>query len=296
MERVTQAGTTDILQLLHTRLDEHFAALKASRSALEPASPVFALEHSLDSGDLALLKDAVREAILRGFSARSRKWWLPFVIYAAEVGYDYLGDEYWHTFEATTPGWGSYDGDRRHIIKSFFVRFAEEYGGARPTGAWAQHFCIICWPITHAVLPAYLQRHLAQLLFEYRRGLTTDLLNDPAALGARLGPRSSGYTERFRIFCQNTSLLGHVAAALLSGDDEETPYLDGSTLHRIVEDLSAEWQSRRWLLDAKRFANQVRTTGLMPAGAPTGARASCTQTRRPERLPSVATSGEALAR
>lgn len=286
VERVAQAEAIDILQFLHAKLDLHFRTLNESRRALDLASPVFALEHGLDTDDLALLKDTVREAVRTGFKVRSRQWWLPFVAYAAEVGYAYVGDEYWHTFAATTPGWGDYDGDRRHIIKTFFVRFADQYGGARPTGAWAQHFRIICWPITHAVLPSYLQRHLAHLLFEYRRGLTTDLLDDPAALGIRLEPRSVGYTDRFRIFCQNTSLLGHVAAALLSGDDE-TPYLLGSTLHRIIEGLSAEAQSRRWLHDAKRYANQVRSTGLRPAAGVVSSRANGIHLRKAERLPAA---------
>jgi hypothetical protein len=284
VERVAQAGMADILEYLHAKLDLHFSSLRDSRSSLQPPSPVFALEHDLAEADLGLLKDAVRGAVRTGFPLRARRSWLPFVVYATEVGYDYVGDEYWTTFEAATPTW-AYNGDRQ-VIKTFFLRFAEVYGGARPTGAWAEHFRIICWPITHAVLPTYLQRNLAQLMFEYRRGLTTDLLSNPTALGAWLGPRAAGYTERFRIFCQNTSLLGQVAAALLSGDGDESPNLLGGTLHRIVEGLSAEAQSRAWLHGAKQHANQVRLTGMRRPTSGSGGRVGL-QRRRTERLPAA---------
>ncbi|GAA0556226.1 hypothetical protein GCM10010172_43920 [Paractinoplanes ferrugineus] len=216
---------------------------------------MFALEHGLSGDDLDLLMSTVRSAVRKGLGAGSRQWWLPFVVYAAESGYHYVGDEYWPSFEQSTPGWRS---DQRPWVKTSFQRFAAEYGGAVPTGAFASNFTIIAWPITHAVLPTYLQRQLAQLLFDFRGALTSDLLDDPASLGARLARRATAYTDRFRIFCENTTLVGQVAAALLSGDEEQTPYLLPSTLERIVEGLSEERQARHWLKSAQRTASRVR--------------------------------------
>jgi hypothetical protein len=279
MEQVAKGGTVEILRYLHEKLDVHFRQLHERRLQLEPASPVFALEHDLCDADLELLKTTVRAAVAQGFGARVRQWWLPFVVYAAESGYDYAGDEYWPSFEAATPSWRTC-GDRQRI-KAWFVKFADDYGGAVPTGAFAEHFTIISWPITHAVLPTYLQRQLAELLYGFRTGLTTDLLNDPSALGARLASRSSGYTERFRIFCENAALLGQVAAALLSGDDEDSPYLVRSTLNRLVDSLSGERQSRLWLSRAKQSASRLRTYGFRTRGVGT------TQPRRGERLPAA---------
>ena len=89
-----------------------------------------------------------------------------------------------------------------------------------------------------AVLPIYLQRNLVQLLFEFRMALTSDLLNDPEELGARLASRAGAYTERFRIFCENTA-LGSVAVALL-GEGDESRYLLPSTQQRLVESLNRE--------------------------------------------------------
>ena len=107
-----------------------------------------------------------------------------------------------------------------------------------------------------------LQRQLAKLLYEFRTGLTSALLNDPDELGVRLAARSGWYSSRFRNFCQNTPLVGQVAAALLSGDDGESPYLVKSTLDRLIAGLSHERQVRHWLTSAQRAANRVRASGF----------------------------------
>ncbi|MEV1203229.1 hypothetical protein [Microbispora rosea] len=268
MERMTRSGSADILEYLHKHLDHHFRLLHERRKLLQVAAPVFALEHDLGDADFKLLLAAVRGAVTQGLPAHCRVWWLPFVVYAAEIGYGYAGGEYWPLFAQKTPGWESSPGwnvsSHRDRIKRWFRRFSVDYGGAEPKGSFAENFNIIAWPITHAVMPAYLQRQLARLLFESRAVLTTEMLSDPRALGTCLASRTAGYSERFRLFCANQSLLGQVAAALLSGEDEESPYLVRSTLDRLVSDLSEERQSRTWLTRAKHSAGLVRSSGFRP--------------------------------
>ncbi|MEU9342003.1 hypothetical protein AB0D74_12395 [Streptomyces sp. NPDC048278] len=268
MEGMARDGSVEVLKYLHKRLHDHFRTLHEHRQALRPAAPVFALEHNLSTSDFELLRAAVRGAVGQGLDTRSRTWWLPFVVYAAEIGYEYAGDEYWPLLAQKTPGWESGPGwsvtTNRQRIKRWFERFAADYGGAEPKGGFAANFNIIAWPITHAVIPADLQRQLAQLLFESRAVLTAELLSNPHALGACLASRTGGYSERFQIFCSNQSLLGQVAAAMLSGDDEDSPYLVRSTLTRLVDDLTNERQSRTWLNRAKHSANLVRSSGFLP--------------------------------
>jgi hypothetical protein len=255
------AGVGEGLSLLQQRLERHFAALRAERDQRAGEDfPIFALEHGQGEVELELLETAVREAV--------RQWhlpdaaYLPFVVYAAEVGYDYAGEEYWQTFSARTPGWSELED--RHFIRRVFLRFADRFGGARPTGPWAEQFSIICWPITHAVLPTDLQHQLVRLIFEYRSALTSDLLAEPEALGARLAARTAHCSSRFRYFAQNTGLLGQVAAALLSPENESSPYLSEPTLKRIADSLSTHHQARHWLRDVKSAADRVRTHGFLP--------------------------------
>ncbi|MFJ9946657.1 hypothetical protein [Kitasatospora sp. NPDC091207] len=228
------------------------------------------MEHDLGGEELELLLAAVRGAVADGLDARYRAWWLPFVVFAAEIGYDYDGGEFWPLWGQKAPGW---EGGphwnvplNRKRIRQWFRRFADDYGGAEPRGGFASNFTIIAWPITHAVMPADLQRQMAQLLFESRGVLNAELLADPDALGGCLAARTVGYSDRFRIFCANQSLLGQVAVALLSGDEEESPYLVRSTLARLVSDLSNEQASRSWLLRARHSANQIRSRGFLPTG------------------------------
>lgn len=277
MSRVASSSTVDLLQHFHEVLSAHFGDLRDARAQLEPTSPVFALEHDLTDQDLELLKSAVRDAIKSHFLTRYHKTWLPFVVYAAEMGYRYEGDEYWVTFSSLTPRWTSQE---RSTVRDWFLRFHNEFGGARPTGAWANQFTIIAWPITHAVLPVDLQRQLAKLLYEFRTGLTSTLLSDPDELGVRLAARAGWYSARFRVFCQNTQLVGQVAAALLSGDDGESPYLVKSTLDRLIAGLSHERQGRHWLNSAQHAANRVRASGFSKP-APSGNRSPSNTERLP---------------
>lgn len=270
MVELAPDSAVDVLTQLHSRLDAHFRALRESRDRVPGQPAIYALEHGLSDVELDSLRSSVRVAVLLGFGARYwRQAWLPFMVYAAESGYDYEGTEYWPSFEEQTPRWAVY-GDRDRV-RAWFRRFADEYGGAVPRGAFARNFTIISWPITHAVLPVYLQRYLAQLLYDFRMGLTSELLQNPEELGVHLEPRAWGYTDRFRIFCSNTSLLGHVAAALLSGEGEDSPYLLRATLQRLVEGLEQEADAKRWLHGARSAASRIRARGFQPSGTGRGA-------------------------
>ncbi|MBA8920387.1 hypothetical protein [Nesterenkonia jeotgali] len=247
------------LASLHDKLSVRFHLLYAHRKQLSSTPPVFALEHDFSAEELDDLRDAVRRGVGTGLRQGHRESWLPFIVYAAEIGYEYAGAEYWPSFQDVTPGWQSSD---RQWLRDRFVHFRNTYGGAEPGGTFAEVFNIIAWPIAHSVLPTYLQRHLAQLLHDFRGSLKSDFLQAPEELGRLLARAASGYPERFRVFCENTSLVGHVAAALLTGENEESPYLSGATLERIVESLSQEQQAGSWLRSARQSATLVR--GALP--------------------------------
>lgn len=271
MVEVEKGSTAETLEFFHDLLDAHFRAIHERRQKLGTPSPVFALEHGLDADDRKLLHDAVVAAHAERIITRaSSRWWLPLVVHAAEVGYIYDGVEFWPIYAKATPGWidSEYERDR---VRAWFNKFSSEYGGAIPRGAWATTFRKIAWPITHAVLPRYLQVQLARMLFDYRTAWPS-LLDDPEALGIRLHSWSRYYGERLEKFCQNTALLGHVAVALLlSGEDAPSPYIESSTLDRLVESLNSERQSRRWLHDARRSASTVRTHNFKAASGGGGA-------------------------
>ena len=244
----------------HARLASHFEALAARRHSGSGTPPVFALEHGLDDTEIELLSRKVRTYI----RSRTPSWEhrLPWIVYAAECGYGYSGNEYWQTFEAETPGWKA-RGDRYWIRKCYHW-FQRTYGGAKPSGQWAGHFTIICWPITHAVLPKDLQRQLARVLYEIRSSFSQAVFTDPSTLGQLVATRSWTASERFQHFVQERQLVGQIAAALLlEGESGTDSLLDAPTLGRISRDLDKERRGREWLRAARYSARErARVRGL----------------------------------
>ena len=236
------------------RLSRHFEALalsRAQRTAL-PA-PVFALEHGLEPVDLQALTLALRAHVAKGPPATSHD--LAWIVYAAELGYRYSGDEYWQTFEAETPGWTTH-GDR-YWIRDRFRSFHKKFRGAVPSGPWAEHFSIICWPITHAILPRDLQQQLARILYELRHSFSAELFESPLLLGEFIAARSWNATSRFQHLAEDTQLVGQIAAALLlQGTLGTDTLIHPATLRRIGEDLDHERRGREWLIGARRFAQE----------------------------------------
>lgn len=176
------------------RLEKHFGELRKGRSTIASGKSVFGLEHGLTATELKDLSGAIREQILAGAPSCNHR--LAWIVYASELGYVYAGDEYWQTFEEETPGWIIY-GERPWLRDCFFW-FHEEFGGVKPSGRWAEHFSIICWPITHAVLPRDLQRQLARILFNLRHSFSAELFESPLMLGEFIAARSWNATSRFQ--------------------------------------------------------------------------------------------------
>src|SRR5262245_34054869 len=117
------------------RLQQHFADLRRGRLASVGNKPLFALEHGLDPNQLPDLAGEIR--VHSKNDPPSTEHSLPWIVYAAELGYGYAGDEYWQTFEEDTPGWVIHG--ERHWLRERFRWFHDQFGGARPSGAWANH-------------------------------------------------------------------------------------------------------------------------------------------------------------
>lgn len=229
-------------------LEQHFAALAESRTGTP--FPLFALEHGLASNDILAIKQLLRSRI------STEDWlaphWLVWVVYATEFGYEYFGDEYWQSFEEFTPYWR--EKAKRSFLRDWFVRFHQKYNGITPTGRWAQHFPIIAYPITHSILPRYLQHQFAKALFDLRYQLAR--LDDlsPAAIGEYLSQNVFDATSRFRQFLQQQELTGRLVLALLSNRTQEGmgPIFE-PTLQRLVADLEEARSAKEWLSETRRL-------------------------------------------
>ena len=235
------------LKNLQDCLDAHFRSLASVRERSD--FPIFALEHGLSAEELKRLKSLLR--------ARHRArlplmpHWLLWVVYASEAGYGYTGDEYWPSFEKQTPNWQFYD---RPKIKTWFRRFQKSFNGVVPSGPWAEQFSIIAWPITHALLPRYLQRQFARLLYDLRFRLASASSLDTASIGRLLAAHAYHASTRFQAFLQQEELTGRIVAALLHSHQQED-LIHTPTLTRIVGDLERVRSSREWLKETRRVVS-----------------------------------------
>ncbi|MCY4026055.1 MAG: hypothetical protein OXH75_07035, partial [Acidobacteria bacterium] len=245
----------------NARLAQHFSQLREVRHATRGDRPIFALEHGLDAEERKAMVAALRAHFAQ--AAPSMDHALPWIVYAAEIGYGFTGDEYWQTFEEQTPGW-SERGDR-YWLRDCYRMFEREYRGARPSGPWAEHFSIICWPITHAILPRDLQYQLARILYDLRHSFSAELFESPPKLGEFIAARSCNGSSRFQNLAQETHLVGQIAAALLlDGQHGTSSLIHAAALQRIGVDLERKRQAREWLRRARRSAHdRAQIRGLL---------------------------------
>lgn len=230
-------------------LEGHFGELADVRA--ESGFPLFALEHGLTEENVHEIGALLRKRLVDG--ARLGRHWLVWVVYATDLGYDYDGDEYWRSFEEITPLWRqSAASSRRNQLREWFVKFQREYNGVAPSGPWAGHFSIIAWPITHAILPKYLQWQFARTLFTLRYQLAHLESLTPRFIGSLLAANAWETSSRFREFIQQQELAGRIVLALLSDRkiEGQSPIYP-PTLDRLALDLEQVQSTREWLKETR---------------------------------------------
>jgi hypothetical protein len=249
---------TEDLKYWQKKLERHFSSLHQARK--DKGLPVFALEHGLNEGERRTISGLLRSS-LQNYEAPGHSWLL-WVIYAAEQGYDYDGDEYWRTYQARTPLWT--ERADREALRRWYQKFHTTYGGIKPTGSWASWFSIIAWPITHALLPRDLQYQLARALYQLRFPLASRIDELPSAIGHYIATASIESSSRFQNFLQQEELVGRIALALLGGHTGgEQQFIYPPTLERIVEDMQRARDARAWLRDARQAVEKIRIKGAL---------------------------------
>lgn len=244
------------------RLDEHFLTLKSERS--ERGYPVYAFEHGLQTVDIAAIKGELQRQ-LQTTRRLQQEYWLLWTVVAAEIGYTYDGDEYWQSFSREVPSWPLL-GDR-DVMRDWFRAFAARFSGFAPSGRWADHFSIIAWPITHSILPVYLQSHFAAHLHDIRYELAQEGYLGIALLGEFIRCRYYGGSSRFSNFLQQVELTAHLVFALRDEDmPGEVSPIHRPTLARIVSDLESRQSGRMQLRETRTILREARlqaTHGLV---------------------------------
>lgn len=246
-----------------TRLERHFESLAHKRAG--SGFPIFVLEHGLSAEECEEIATLLRSRLKAGLPLSPH--WLLWAIYTTERGYTYAGDEYWPSFEEQTPAWEHAD---RYKVAPWFRKFEKAYDGVVPSGPWAEHFRIIAWPITHAILPRYLQRQFARALYDLRYRLAGMSSASATGIGRLLAAQAPYGSTRFQEFLQQEELSGRIVLALFGTTPEEGKEpIHPPTLKRIVSDLEKVRSARDWLKETQRVVRD-RFHGIGHGAGPTG--------------------------
>jgi hypothetical protein len=244
---------------IESRLHENFAALADKRK--RNGWPIFAIEHGLHSDEVEILKSEL-QADLSRTQKMSRGHFLVWVILAAEIGYSYNGDEFWQSFEQEVPAW-RYWGDRLGL-KRRYLRFEENYRGFRPQGRWAEHFSIISWPISHAILASALHSKFAQLLHDRRFELAARQNWTNSELGKFASDSYYGRSTLLAGLLEQHELIGNLISNLRSETQDigDAP-IQLSILQRLCRDIES---ARLGKSNLQGFQRVQRTTNIRVKG------------------------------
>ena len=229
----------------HDELDKRYCALRDSRNG-----PVFFIEHGFNEKEIVELVTAVRQA-LSVLPLDSHRWdshYLPLIVTATEVGYQYqgTGTDFWPQLEIQFDLHISVSDRQR--IRDLFYRAAKLYRGATPPSTpWATAFRLIAWPITHALVPREFHRSFSRALANLKVNVT-DLSDGELHRAIRIA--ASQPSARFLTLLEEEELIVAATRGLLGIPSEE---LCSDTLQRIASDLDEDQVSRRRVAAARRF-------------------------------------------
>ena len=244
---------------IHRKLDERYHKLKDSRK-----SPIYFIEHGLSQREVDHVVEEIR-LLLNSYPIEC-KWWdanyLPLIVAATEVGYRYRGNgtDFWPNIEDRfgVP----VNVNDRHRIRRHFHKASSIYRGAQPPDTpWARAFCIIVWPITHALLPIEFHRQLAIVLKNLRNNVSE---LDDKELHDAIRIAATECSTRFMTMIEDASLVVTMTRRLLGDVRIE---LSSEVLERISEDIASDQTTKRAVSIARRIQLR-RGSGPSPPSSP----------------------------
>lgn len=235
------------LDNLQHELSARFTSLRDSRTA----SPVYALEHGLDSERLRILRDSVGAAVRRtGVSSWWRERPLPLLVVATEVGYAYrgTGTDFWPALCAALAAELSFAEHAR--LSELFESAHAAVGLKRPADTpWNRLFHHIAWPISNAIAPLEIHRGLALALQRVFQSPPPSLEGADLAGALRAAARALG-SPRVEEWVSDQTLSVALSRRLMRLDHDDV--ISPEAMERIWRDLSADTVARRAMRLAMR--------------------------------------------
>ncbi len=237
----------EALRQSHERLTEHFGNKRSADD--DTRAPIYFGDHGVTVDERETLRELVRNG-LRCKPLDAFEWslaYLPLLISAVEVGYDYHGNgtDFWPKLTESL-GY-SFGTDDRSRLSNWFAKASSRFGGVAPGKSdWEQAFCHIAWPITHAVAAKDIRRPFADCLRRFRRDVTNESLKDETIVSDLANISTPVGSRRFRTWLEQQSVVAGIVRDLLGGKPlDEAGLFSKSFRDRLIEDLRSEPEIRR---------------------------------------------------
>ncbi len=251
--------TRQVLSDYHNRLSQRFRQIADTRQG----NPVFLLEHGMPSDERKCLTESLQR-VFRLFDGsvdvKFGSCYLPFLVIATEIGYDYTGNEkvFWPKLENELQC-DVFTLTERQTISDWHEKANILFRAARPPETtWAKQFRHIAWPITNSVLP----KDIRLPLMESLRAIPSNYYLDsaPDLIARFLRDRTDGTPRRYQYWL-NGPLIGRIALSLIS-DDDSSDFLTLETLNRIRDDMKRDENIVSKLKGLKDRINEDKSSKL----------------------------------
>jgi hypothetical protein len=221
-----------------------------------PNSELYLLDHPLNESEIIEMEMELK----KHWDGHDNSYFetqfkLCYLVSLTELAFEFNGQRFWPEAEKkfSAVGYPFYwDGYSQYKAKprinEFYLNFQEEFNGVVPLGRWADTYCYMSRPITHAILPRNLQDKLFKFIRDSLESLDSESFETPKKLGEEIQKnykaRELQENSQFDTLFEHPTLLGTLVFNIAEKKPtipeavEELVNLEPRTFERIKERLN----------------------------------------------------------
>ncbi len=228
------------IKTIQQRLTNNFNSIRENRDTKE--HPIFAIEHKLEKDDLNRFFNFLFENCNQ---KNMDEFWLLWVIFATERGYNFNGKDYWGNFENEIKRY-RINGDISLLnntikskIRKYFEKFQDEFNGSVKkikSKDLPSNKSIIYFPILHSIIPLNNQQKFFEQISRFANNKIHDL-EDVIEFLNREKDESHNISFLYSTLLSDNELLRIILQAFFDRSFQDGSVISSVTLERIKNDL-----------------------------------------------------------